>query len=88
MRAGNGCSGRVSFKACDACGDVFNEILTRAKAFGGSRFGWPSAKASAVVLCFVNSGDVGWTRKKGGKDVVAVVKGGRKRRVLDSGKDE
>ena len=75
MRAGSGCSGRVSFKACDACGDVFNEILARAKACGGSRFGWPRARAGAVTLCFVNSGDGEWARKKGGKDVVAVVKG-------------
>ena len=86
--AGSGCSGRASFKACDACGDVFNEILTRAETFGGRRFGWPRTKAGAVDLCFVSRGECGWGRKKGGEDVVAVVKGGGKRRVLDSCRDE
>ena len=76
MKAGSGCSGRIGFKACDACGDVFNKIIARAEAFGGGLLGWSSVKAGVVVLSNVNSGDGGWTRKKGGKNVVAVVKGG------------
>ena len=40
MGAGSGYSGRASFKACDACGDVFNEILSRTETFGGGWFGW------------------------------------------------
>ena len=88
MKVGSGGSGRVGFKACEACGDVFNEILASTKAFGGSRFSWPSTRVDAVVLCTVDSGEAGWTRKKGGKDVVAVVKGGRERRILDPGRDE
>ena len=73
MRLGSKGSG---FKAGDACGDVFNEIVTRAEAFWGGRLDGPSVKAGVDVLSTMNSGSGGWTRKKGGKDVVAVVKGG------------
>ena len=86
MRAGSGGNGGVSFKACDACRDVFNKIFSRAKSFGGSRFGW--SRARAVPLCTVNSGDGGWAWKKGGKDVVAVVKSRREGGILDPGRDE
>ena len=69
-------SGGSGFKACDACGDVFNEIITDVEAFWGGRFDGPSIRTGVDVLSTVSSGGGGWTRKKGGKDVVAVVKGG------------
>ena len=64
------------FKAGDACGDVFNEIIAHAESFWGGRLDGPSIKTGVDVLSTMNSGDGGWNRKKGGKDVVAVVKGG------------
>ena len=76
MRTGSGCTGGIGFKACDVCGDVFNEIIARAEAFGGGLLGGPKVKTGVVVLSTMNNGSGGWTWKKGGKDVVAVVKGG------------
>ena len=40
MGAGKGNSGGAGFKASNACGDVLNEILTRAETLGGGWFGW------------------------------------------------
>ena len=73
MRTG---SRRGGFKAGDACGDVLNQIIARTESFWGGRLDGPNVKAGVDVLSTMNSGSGRWTRKKGGNDVVAVVKGG------------
>ena len=72
MRKGSGGGG---FKAGDACGDVFNEIVTSAEPFWGGRLDGLSGKCGVDVESTMNRGSGGWTSKKGGKDV-AVVKCG------------
>ena len=76
MRTGSGCTGGIGFKAGDACGDVFNEIVNCAEPFWGCRLDGLSGKCGVDVESTMNSGSGWWTRKKGGKDVVAVVKCG------------
>ena len=75
-------SGGSGFKACDACGDVFNEIITNVDTFWGGRLDGASTKTGVDVLSAMSNGGGGWTRKKGRKDVVAVVTGGGERGVL------
>ena len=77
VRGGSG-RGGSGFEAGDACGDVFNEIVTRTKAFRCGRFGCSSGSGESVGFRFrVSSvgGSGGWW-KKGGENVVAVVKSG------------
>ena len=52
MRKGRGGGG---FKAGDACGDVFNEIVTRAEAFWGGRLDGPSGKTGVDVESTMSS---------------------------------
>ena len=76
MRKRSGGGGGGGFEACDTSGDVLDEIVTSAKAFGFGRFGGPGRRTSVDMESTMSRGNGGWTRKKCGKDVVAVVKGG------------
>ena len=75
-RGGNASGGGGGFEAGDASGDVFDEIVTSAKAFRFVRFGGSSRSRKSVDFEFRKSSVSGrggrW--KKGGKNVVAVVK--------------
>ena len=76
--SGGGGGSGSGFEAGDACGDVFDEIVTRTKAFRCGRFGCGSGSGESVGFRFRMSsvgGSGGWW-KKGGENVVAVVKSG------------
>ena len=74
---GGGRSGG-GFEAGDVCGVTFDEIVTSTKAFRFGRFGGSSGSRKSVGFGFTNSSVSGsggrW--KKGGENVVAVVKSG------------
>ena len=77
VRQGSGGGGGGGFEAGDACGDVLDEIVTCAEALWVGRFGGPGKRTSVDVESTTSSvSGGGWQWKKGGKKVVAVVKGG------------
>ena len=45
------------FKTGEACGNVFDKILARAKALGGGWFCWGSARGSGIVLISMRCGN-------------------------------
>ena len=78
----SGCGG---FKASDTSGDIFNEIVANAKAFGFGRFGGAGGWSRTDVVRPRGSVSGGRGREKSGKNVVAVLKCGREGGVLKAG---
>ena len=90
MRGGGGRS-QNGFKTSNARAKVFNEVLTVLSAFrfgglGGCEGNGGRAMSGGRRKVTGNgrTGGKSGRRKEGGKDVVPVVEGGRKRRVLQT----
>ena len=86
---GGGRRTRDGFKTSNARAKVFNEVLTDLGAFGFGGFGGCEGYGGRAVsgggrkvAGNGREGGKSGRRKEGGKDVVAVMKGGGERRVL------